>query len=280
MHLKSTLDYPMTNDGSLPLLKWPGGKRALVAAVTSIFPEQFGKYFEPFLGGGAIFFALNPGKAILSDVNSDLIETYNEVKNNPTDVIARLRKLKNSEKAYYEIRSFRPEHPTDRAARFMYLCSLSFNGIHRYNLKGEFNVPYGQKTHLNICDEARIFACSERLRTARLIAADFATVISKAKANDLVYLDPPYTVAHNNNGFVKYNKAIFSWQDQERLAFAAEAARQRGCFVVVSNADHESVRALYPHFAYKTISRHSVIASAPAHRKTITEGLFWADGRV
>ena len=260
--------------GNAPLLKWPGGKRALMRNLLPYIPLKFNRYFEPFVGGGALFFAVGPNSAILSDLNSDLIETYREVRDRPADVIGALNAMHNSEDDYYSIRAMIPEDASTRAARFIYLCTLSFNGIHRYNLRGEFNVPYGFKTHVTVCDETRILACSSLLKRADLLAGDFERVIRKAKMGDLIYLDPPYTVAHNNNGFVKYNSAIFSWEDQERLALAADAARRRGCFVIVSNADHESVKTLYKSFTTTTIVRHSIIASSSAFRKPITERLF------
>lgn len=259
-----------------PLLKWPGGKRALASSILPFIPKSSGRYFEPFVGGGALFFALSPASATLSDTNVDLIETYKIVRNRPRDLIRILRTMRNSEKQYYKIRAERPESPVQRAARFIYLCTLSFNGIHRYNLKGDFNVPYGFKTHLEVCDDQRILACSAKLKQSRLISGDFEAVVDKARKGDLIYLDPPYTVAHNNNGFVKYNASIFSWKDQERLAAAANSARERGCYVIVSNADHSCVKALYRKFNVETITRPSVIASSSEFRKTITESLFWS----
>lgn len=259
-----------------PLLKWPGGKRALIESILPVVPKAYGRYFEPFLGGGALFFALNPESAVISDWNADLIQTYIEVRDRPEKVIKLLRNMENSERAYYEVRRRKPVSASAKAARFIYLCTLAFNGIHRYNLKGEFNVPYGFKTHLSVCDEEKILACSARLKSAELLSGDFESIIYRAQRGDLIYLDPPYTVAHNNNGFVKYNASIFSWHDQERLAAAAHEARARGCFVIVSNADHDSVRSLYTDFHSKVITRHSIIASSKRFRRPITECLFWA----
>ena len=258
-----------------PLLKWPGGKRLLAKSLSAYLPRRWNRYYEPFLGGGALFFALAPSAATLSDANSALIETYAEIRDNPQGVVGALRKMHNSEREYYRIRSRVPEKANERAARFIYLCALAFNGIHRYNLEGKFNVPYGFKTHIEVCDEERIRAASERLRGASLVAADFEVVAQGAKAGDLIYFDPPYTVAHNNNGFVKYNASIFSWADQQRLARAAEAARQKGCSVMVSNANHCCIRDLYQKFNVATIKRHSIIASSGRFRRPITECVFW-----
>lgn len=167
--------------------------------------------------------------------------------------------MQNSEEEYYRIRATRPQDCVARAARFIYLCTLAFNGIHRYNLRGEFNVPYGFKDHLDVCDSQKILDCSARLNRATLRHGDFEAILGRAREGDLLYLDPPYTVAHNNNGFVKYNASIFSWADQKRLAEAAKAARKRGCYVIVSNADHSCVRALYRDFKFEAIKRYSVM---------------------
>lgn len=258
-----------------PLLKWPGGKRLLLQRITSKVPSRYNRYLEPFAGGAALFFRLNPTVATLTDCNNELIETYVQVRDHPNLVIEALKKLRNSEKDYYRIRAQIPLAAVPRAARFIYLCTLSFNGIYRCNLKGEFNVPYGFRTYLSTFDEERIRECGARLRRATLRVADFEQTICQARRGDLIYCDPPYTVAHNNNGFLKYNAAIFSWRDQERLAVLASEAKRKGCSVLISNADHPSVRALYPGFNVETISRHSIMASKGKFRRQITECLFW-----
>lgn len=259
-----------------PLIKWPGGKRAIFENIVPHFPVTPKRYFEPFLGGGAVFFALQPKRSWLSDTNVELINLYRQVRDKPDDLIKILRTFKNSEDAYYQIRSQSFRSPMKRAARLMYLATLSFNGIHRVNLRGQFNVPYGYKTHLATCDENRIRAASHALASAQLDVADFETATRNASSGDLIYFDPPYTVAHAHNGFVKYNERIFSWADQVRLAEHARVLVQRGCHVVISNADHPSVRALYEGFSVKTIERFSRIAASSVHRKEITEVLFFA----
>jgi len=262
-----------------PLLKWPGGKRALFDSISEFMPEEFGRYWEPFVGGGAMFFALCPKSATISDANEDLIETYRVVRDAPEELIRRLRRMVNSEDEYYRIRASRPRKRLGKAARFIYLCTLAFNGIHRYNLKGVFNVPYSFKTHLDVCDEQKIRDCSKRLRRSSIAHGDFEKIVQNCKEGDLIYFDPPYTVAHNNNGFVKYNASIFSWKDQIRLANCARTARQRGCYVLVSNADHDSLKALYTDFQCEILKRYSVMASSSAFRKPITEALFWSHPR-
>jgi DNA adenine methylase len=262
-----------------PLLKWPGGKRNLLDHILPLIPRCFDRYFEPFFGGGALYFALQPKKAYLSDKNADLIHAYLQVRNRPEAVIRKLRKLRNNEKDYYAIRSIVPRSDAARAARLIYLITLAFNGIYRVNLKGEFNVPYGYKTHLDPCDAERIREASRLLKGAVMRDWDFEKALSRAEKSDLVYLDPPYTVAHGNNGFIKYNAKIFSWEDQVRLARVAKEVAAKGCTVVVSNADHFSIRGLYDGFSTITIERNSVMAASSGFRSRITECIFCAGGK-
>jgi DNA adenine methylase len=263
-----------------PLLKWPGGKRNLLDVILPLIPASYNRYFEPFFGGGALFFALQPKKAYLSDKNRELIHTYLQIRNRPDAVIRELRKLRNTERSYYKIRSSAPKDNAARAARLIYLVTLAFNGIYRVNLNGEFNVPYGYKTHLDPCDMNKIHKASDLLRKAAVRSQDFESALTRAEGGDLVYLDPPYTVAHANNGFVKYNAKIFSWKDQLRLAQVAKELAAKGCTVIVSNADHFSIRSLYEGFRTVQITRNSIIAASSEFRSRITECLFVAEGRT
>jgi len=259
-----------------PLLKWPGGKRRLLPIILPLIPTGFRRYYEPFLGGGAVFFALRPSHAWLSDADADLINCYERVRTSRVGVIRKLRQLKNSEADYYSIRNARPRTLDARAARLIYLATLSFNGIYRRNRRGDFNVPYGYKTHLHPCDEDRIFAASTAFRAARLSCSDFEDAVKSAGKRDVVYFDPPYTVAHGTNGFLKYNARIFSWEDQVRLAQLARVLVVRGCRVLISNADHPSLLKLYRGFNRIVVHRPSTIAANLAHRHETTECLFFA----
>lgn len=231
------------------------------------------RYFEPFVGGGALFFYLRPRKAFIADRNAALIECYQAVKETPDLVVSALRRLTNSEAEYYRIRDSRPRSKHGRAARLIYLCRLSFNGIYRENQNGEFNVPYSYRTELDVAEPDTIRAASECLRGTDIACCDFEEAVSGARAGDVVYFDPPYTVAHNNNGFVKYNATLFSWSDQQRLATVAQRLAKSGCRVLISNADHATVRALYPGFSRIRIKRQSVIAASSDFRKEISEVL-------
>lgn len=254
-----------------PLLKWPGGKRALLARLLAHVPLEFGRYYEPFFGGGALFFALRPRRALLSDLNEDLIHCYATVRDNPEAVIRQLRLWSNSSAAYYSIRASQPRANAHRAAKLIYLSTLAFNGIYRVNRRGEFNVPYGHKTHLDVAQAGRIRAISRALTGAQLRHSDFEQVVKGARAGDFVYLDPPYTVAHGTNGFRKYNAQIFSWADQTRLATVAHDLARRGCHVIISNANHPSVRKLYTGFDRLTVPRVSRVAASSDARRLVQE---------
>jgi DNA adenine methylase len=258
-----------------PLLKWPGGKRGLLKHMIQLIPESFCRYYEPFLGGGALFFALQPNLSTVSDNNPDLINCYLQIRNNPDEVICYLKQYKNTEEIYYRIREDIPRNDIERAAKIIYLTTLSFNGIYRTNLKGKFNVPYGHKYHLQIFDPIKIRKVSAALSSAELLCCDFEEALANASKGDLIYIDPPYTVAHDNNGFLKYNEIIFSWNDQERLANLAHKLAQRGCKVIVSNADHKSIHALYSELKLQMVKRSSVIAASSKFRRKINECIFY-----
>lgn len=259
-----------------PFLKWAGGKRWLVESLQLTIPDYEGTYIEPFLGGGAVFFYSAPCRAILSDVNPRLIETYQAIKDDWRGVEKALRLFHSihSKNFYYEERNRARRKPHTRAAQFLYLNRTCFNGLYRENLKGVFNVPIGTKTKV-IMDDDDFCRVSQLLSAAQLMCCDFEVTINRAKKGDLVFVDPPYTIAHNNNGFLKYNQSIFSWKDQERLQRAITKAVARGARVIVTNADHESVRELYSNFGPPTtVHRSSVISGSNSSRGKASEILY------
>jgi DNA adenine methylase len=260
-----------------PFLKWPGGKRWLANDIVAIIrPKLKGCYFEPFLGGGAVFFYLNPAKAVLSDINEELINAYQQVRDHPNAIIDHVKREKVTKKNYYRIRRLRPRSPLNRSARFLFLNRTAFGGIYRMNGRGEFNVPYGggERTPEALWGNSLVTNASKALKGIRLLTADFEEVMGMASTGDVIYCDPTYTVAHENNGFLRYNEKNFSWNDQKRLHKAARQALARGATVIVSNAAHASLRDLY--WPYKPIvrSRQSLVSPKPALRKSINEWLF------
>jgi DNA adenine methylase len=256
-----------------PFLKWPGGKRWLATRHIDLFPKNFNRYIEPFLGGAAVFFALGPEQAYLSDANAELINAYNRIKTDLSKLQKRLNRYQrlHSSEFYYRVRDGQPTDPVARAARFLYLNRTCFNGLYRVNKRGEFNVPIGTKTLINF-EDGQLEQIAKILRKARVRTRDFETAINKAQRKDFVFIDPPYTVMHNNNGFVKYNAQLFSWKDQARLAECIKAASRRGVMVMMSNADHGSVKALYQGFGnHYSLTRASRLAADASHRKDATE---------
>jgi DNA adenine methylase len=257
--------------GLPPLFRWPGGKRWLVPQLTKLLPEHIGTYFEPFFGAGALFFATKPDRSVLSDTNSDLMEAYQAIKDDHAMVAACLSPLARDKDSYYEVRASRPTSASERAARLIYLTTLAFNGIYRVNRRGEFNVPYGGREYPSLGQDGWLEPYASALAASEIVACDFESAVATASSGDFVYLDPPYTVAHSNNGFLRYNERIFSWRDQERLASVAAELDRRGCIVMVSNAAHASIRPLYASFRVLTVSRRSLIAADPDHRQGTDE---------
>lgn len=257
-----------------PFLKWAGGKRWLVSNYSAWLRHDAKRYIEPFLGSGAVFFHLRPKCAILSDLNGDLISTYKSLREFPHEVKRELdvhQKMHNHD-YYYYVRSQRPCSSIKQAARFIYLNRTCFNGLYRVNLKGVFNVPKGTKDKvvLPTDDFERI---SQILEAINILSCDFSYTVDQAKENDFLYIDPPYTVRHNNNNFLKYNEHIFSWSDQKRLAEKLEEAAKRGVSILISNADHPCIHELYSANFWQctSVERFSRIASSAKHRKGTTE---------
>lgn len=262
----------------LPFLKWPGGKRWAAPVIAACVEANLKRtYYEPFLGGGAVFFWLRPRRVVLGDCNEDLINTYSAIRSDHRAVLRALRRLRVTQKEYYRIRGSRPRVMASRAARFLYLNRTAFGGIYRLNRDGYFNVPYGGGSRRpDVLWETDLLEKAEMaLRTAQIRHADFEELIDQAGAGDVVYCDPTYTVAHDNNSFVRYNERSFSWSDQERLALSASRAAARGATVLVSNAHHRSVKNLYPNADVKTLSRISRVNPNPANRRDVSEYLFF-----
>lgn len=256
-------------------LKWAGGKRWLISKADNLIPDinNINRYFEPFLGGGSIFFHLQPPISYLSDINSDLINSYIVIRDSWEELYKILKKYNklHSNSFYYEMRSSKPRSAIQKAARFIYLNRTCWNGLYRVNKKGQFNVPIGTKTNV-ILEEDNFELLSKVLRSANIETCDFETTINKADKGDFIFVDPPYTVKHNLNGFVKYNEDIFSWQDQIRLKKSLSRAIDRGAYVLITNANHKSIEELY-HDCGKMflLNRASVIAGKAEARGVYSE---------
>jgi DNA adenine methylase len=251
-----------------PFLKWAGGKRWLTANYDSIFYQDYDNYIEPFLGSGAVYFHLLPEKGILSDINKNLIDTYKAIQISWREVVEQLKDhhSRHSDDYYYLIRSTEFQSRIERAAQFIYLNRTCWNGLYRVNKAGKFNVPKGTKSKVLLEDDD-FEEVSKNLKKMTIRRWDFEKAIDRATENDLLFIDPPYTVKHNFNGFVKYNENIFSWQDQIRLSEALIRAKDRGVHIIATNAFHESVRNLYDdHFFTYEVKRNSSISGQSEYR--------------
>lgn len=258
-----------------PFLKWAGGKQWLAPIADRLLSPNFsGTYYEPLLGGGAIFFALSPSQSVLCDTNEELIATYQALRDDVDSVIALLRRYPHSRVFFEQIRRRKPRTPATVAARFIYLNKTAFNGLYRVNLRGEFNVPFGRYVNPSICQEARLREAAAALVNADLRCADFERAVADAGPGDFVYLDPPYITGHTNNGFLKYNAHLFSWEDQERLSHVARDLQNRGVSVLVTNADHPAVAELYEDsFRRYRAQRRSLIGGVGSVRSNVYETL-------
>ena len=258
-----------------PFLKWAGGKRWLISNYSQVFPKNYNSYIEPFLGSGAVYFALDPANAIVSDTNSWLVDTYKAIQEDWERIVKILHKHQraHSKDYYYKIRAQNPRNIYTRAAKFIYLNRTCWNGLFRVNQKGEFNVPIGTKTKV-IMETDDFVEISKRLSRTLILNEDFEKVIDRAQANDLIFADPPYTVKHDNNGFIKYNEVLFQWEDQIRLKEALLRAKSRGAKIISTNAHHSSIYELYESdFSLKTVDRKSVISGNSKARGNCQEYL-------
>ena len=271
--LSGTVAVAPSGANSVPFLKWAGGKRWLMPLASQLRDMNIARYIEPFLGSGAMYFGLQPSKAILSDRNSELIETYQAIADDWELVLHHLRQhdKRHCPEHYYAIRGRQCRTLATRAARFIYLNRTCWNGLYRVNLAGVFNTPIGTKKRA-LLDSDDFERIAKLLRRSILIAGDFEDQVNLAGPGDLVFADPPYTVRHQYNGFVKYNEQLFSWEDQERLKCTLVRAKKRGATIICTNADHYSIRELYESdFQIFAMSRYSSIAGNGGTRGNYAE---------
>lgn len=257
----------------VPFLKWAGGKRWLTTKHAYLFPTDYNTYIEPFLGSGAVYFYLQPKQALLSDANEELIGTYIQIRDNWAGVQSILQDYQrhHNKDFYYDLRSKSFKDPVKRAARFLYLNRTCWNGLYRVNMKGKFNVPIGTKNTV-ILDTDNFEATAKLLQNAKLCVADFQKLIDASQKGDFLFVDPPYTVKHNLNGFVKYNEQIFSWEDQIRLRDCIDNALIRGVKILLTNADHDSIKDLYSDIGeMESLHRASVISGNAGARGKYSE---------
>jgi DNA adenine methylase len=256
-----------------PFVKWAGGKRQLLPAIRAALPEISARYFEPFVGGGAVFFDANPRRAFLSDANAELINAYLAVRDRVEVLVRALRGHVYDKEHYYRVRALRPESldEVERAARTIFLNKTGFNGLYRVNSKGIFNVPFGRFKNPNICDETTLRACSARLAGVNVRCRPFEAVLGEAEAGDFVYFDPPYVPLSRTAHFTAYSDLKFDLEDQERLACVFERLADRGVKAMLSNSDVAWVRNRYARFTLKDVLAPRWVNSVVSARGLVRE---------
>ena len=269
-----------------PFVKWVGGKRGLLSQIIPLLPEKFNNYFEPFVGGGALFFELyskgllKNKEVFLFDINSELINAYNVVKNYPNQLIKELEifKQKHSKEFYYEVRSwdrqsdFLQRSDIQRASRFIYLNKTCFNGLYRVNKNNQNNVPIGSYKNPNICDYEAILSASNALQNANILNVSYKEVLKYASKNDLVYFDPPYYPLTQTASFTSYSEFEFLEKEQIELYEVFKSLSQKGCKVVQSNSDSQFINDLYHEYKiYEIILANRNINSKISQRGKIQE---------
>ncbi len=261
-----------------PFLKWAGGKQQLLPALLEAVPAAYGRYLEPFIGGGALFFALAQRplvhSAVLGDANAELVTTYQVVRGDLGRLVRRLRRLERAYLGndadgraafYYEMRALSPRDPLGIAARFIFLNKTCYNGLYRVNSRGLFNVPHGRYRAPRIVDEEVLGAASRALAPAEIACRDFEATSAEAGAGDFVYFDPPFHPLSVTSSFTQYTSASFGWADQERLRACIDGLTARGVHVLLSDSPHPRIVELYEDGGYE-------LRRVPARRAINSKG--------
>ena len=236
-----------------PFVKWVGGKRQLLNQFrdNTLYPKKFNpsenKYYEPFAGGGAVFFDILPEKAVLSDLNKELVTTYNVIKKDVESLIKSLKKHKNEKEYFLEMRArdWKEMNDVDVASRFIYLNRTAFNGMYRVNKSGGYNVPFANYKNPKICDEDNLRSVSKLLKKVSIKHQDYKNVLKNAQKGDYIYLDPPYYPVSKTSSFTSYTADAFLEKEQEELKETFHELSKKGCYVMLSNSDTPFIKELY-----------------------------------
>ena len=262
-----------------PIVKWVGGKRQLMFDLLKNMPQNYNRYFEPFIGGGALFFELQPDNAYISDMNEELISLYQVVRDNVDELITDLKKHDISKEYFMEIRNIdRTENyenwsSVQKASRFIYLNRTCFNGMYRVNSKGEFNVPFGHYKNPRIVDENNLINCSNLLQRTEIRHADFSEILTKVQKGDFVYFDPPYVPLSETSSFTSYTKDGFDIDMQFKLRDVCDELDSMGVKFLLSNSDTKLVNELYANYEIKKVFASRQINANADGRGKITEVL-------
>ena len=267
-----------------PVLKWVGGKRQILNEIMKYIPQNMSTYYEPFVGGGAVLFALQPRKAVVNDVNSELINVYQVIMDHVEELIERLKQHQNNnnEEYYYMIRgidrdkeSYAYLTPIERASRIIYLNKTCYNGLFRVNKAGEFNSPYGNYKNPNIVNATTLRAVNRYFNKAQitLTCQDFEEVLKKAGIGDFVYLDPPYDPVSDTARFTGYDKGGFDRDEQIRLKNVCDQLNAKGIKFLLSNSATEFIKDLYRDYRIEVVQAKRAINSKADRRGEIDEVL-------
>lgn len=264
-----------------PFTKWTGGKRQLLPVIRELMPKTYNRYFEPFVGGGALFFDLAPKDAVINDFNAELINCYQQIKDNPQELIEILKVHQeyNSKEYYLDLRSADRDERIDmmsevqRAARILYMLRVDFNGLYRVNSKNQFNVPYGRYKNPKIVDEELIYAISVYLNNNQLEikVGDFEKAIVDVRTGDFVYFDPPYIPLSETSAFTSYTHEGFSFADQVRLRDVFKRLSDTGAYVMLSNSSSALVEELYKDFNIHYVEATRTNGAKSSSRGKISE---------
>lgn len=266
-----------------PFLKWVGGKGQLLEQFESLLPKKYNSYFEPFIGGGAVFFSVNPKKAHINDINETLVNTYSYIKNDVEKLIKSLKKLEKEfqskddesrKEFYYSLREKYNSLPQDdfkRSLYFLFFNKTAFNGVYRENSKGGFNVPIGSYKNPKIVDEENLRAVSEMLSNTKITSGSFADAVKNAKAGDFVYFDPPYHPLSETSSFTSYSKDSFSKDDQIKLRDLFIDLDKKGVYVMLSNSSAPFIQEIYSGYRQIPVFANRMINSKADKRGKISE---------
>lgn len=265
-----------------PVLKWVGGKRQLLPEIKKYIPKRYTTYYEPFLGGGAVLFELQPKKAIVNDLNTELINVYRIIKDSPYELINELKKFKNDEETFYAIRNidrnkekFEKLNPIQKAARIIYLNKTCFNGLYRVNSSGEFNSPFGRYKNPNIVNDKTILAVNKYFNTNEITFknTDFEESLSDISKGSFVYLDPPYDPVSKTSNFTGYNQGGFGDEEQIRIKTMCDKLTKKGIKFLLSNSATSFIKELYKDYTIEIVNAKRCVNSRADKRGEIEEVL-------
>lgn len=256
-----------------PVLRWAGGKRRLINQLIGLLPRAWENYVEPMAGGAALFFYLAPQKALLADINPDLINFYRVLKTDTSTLVRRLTSLRASRDLYYKMRSRTPKSKLERAVRFAYLNRLCWNGLHRVNQNGDFNVPIGDRLPEELWDPEELYQAAKLLQSARLLNADFETTLGTLRKGDFAFIDPPYPRgARAGFGFNRYSPSFFSLEHHKRLGRRVRISDQKGSTLMITLSQFPELLQCYPQSFVRTVlNSKSLISSKLSSRCSVNE---------